>query len=98
MKDGSSSVDEIKEGTGFDMNLIEHNSSGLLLNINSDESGPLMFEVIDISGKRIYSATFHVDIGNNQIQIKITDITEGTYIFKLQDNRQAFVRKIYVPR
>jgi len=83
---------------GIDELSIYPNPTTNKLNINFfiTESATLTTDVIDMLGKTVLNKNFSVDEGFNQTALDLSDLNNGIYFLRLQQNDQIVVKKFIV--
>ncbi len=66
-------------------------SSELTLQINSQSAVPVILELIDYSGKIVYSRSISIETGINTINLSIDQYPPGLYLLQLRDGENQWV-------
>ncbi len=62
------------------------------IQLTTESSGNLKLDVLDLTGKLVYSQIYpNLSAGNNELQLKTDNLQSGTYIYKISfDNKVEF--------
>lgn len=70
-------------------------SSKVNIKLNSQESERLMVEVRDMMGKNVMHKIISVNIGENELEINVSNFSEGTYILNITDSHQSQTKQLF---
>lgn len=70
-------------------------SNKVSIKLNSQESEPLNIEVRDMMGKIVLQKTTHVSLGENELDINVSNFSQGTYILNITDSRQLQTKRLF---
>ena len=71
------------------------NRGKFILNINSQQNQDIMVNVIDVSGKNVYSDQFRVS-GELNKKFDFSDFSKGVYYMKIVSNNKVFNEKVII--
>ncbi len=71
-------------------------SSILQINYLSEYSGEAIASIVDMSGRIVYEYTLGLNQGMNNKYLNVSNITEGTYLLKLNVEDNQYVRKLMI--
>ncbi len=70
-------------------------SNKLTIKLNSQESKSINLEVVDMMGKIILNKTANINIGENELEINVSNLLQGTYILSITDSKQLQTKKLF---
>ncbi len=97
----------LRQPVGIEENHISNKTSNLKIYPNpaesyttivfdSPQSGQLILNIFDISGKNVYTAIKHLSIGINTIELDVNNYTKGIYIIKARLGNHNYQQKFIV--
>jgi plastocyanin len=93
--DGSSAINEI---SGIDKNTLKVYPSPFINILNVDfsltESIATIIQVLDITGKTVYTENINSNIGENKISIDLSALTPGFYFMVLNRGKESYAERI----
>jgi hypothetical protein len=66
------------------------------IEFNAEQSGVIVAELIDYTGRTIYKKTFTVSAGYNQKQIKTTSLSSGLYYLRINNDKHIKTEPIVI--
>jgi hypothetical protein len=66
------------------------------ISYHAPKPGTITFEVMDLAGKRLHSATSHAVAGENEILFDASGITAGIYFYKISNGVNSATNKMVV--
>ena len=66
------------------------------IEFNAKQSGIIVAELIDYTGRTVYKKTFPVTAGYNQKQIKMTALSSGIYYLRINCDKQIKTEPIII--
>jgi hypothetical protein len=93
------SIEENKKNLELSVGFVKDNSS-LLLNYSTLQAGSAFVNIIDMSGKSVFTKRFdNVKIGSNEEQIFLSkDLKEGVYVVNFFVNNNSISKKIMISK
>lgn len=70
----------------------------VFLDFRSAEVSKVQLELMDLMGRTLQLRTNFADLGENRFEMSTTDLPEGTYIVRLRQNEQQFVKRVVISR
>ncbi|MFA6922631.1 MAG: T9SS type A sorting domain-containing protein [Bacteroidales bacterium] len=84
----------IVDGISLYPNIID--SKVLKITFSNKINKTFKYEIIDITGKRIYSNLFVIDAGYNQKEIPIYSLNKGIYFLRIQNYESVLCKKFII--
>ena len=66
------------------------------IEFNAEQSGVIVAELIDYTGRTVYKKTFSVSAGYNQKQIKMTSLSSGIYYLRINSDKHIKTEPIVI--
>ncbi|MDF2451969.1 MAG: hypothetical protein K0S26_1473 [Bacteroidota bacterium] len=90
-------VNELENKNSVFIETIYPNPTSNTLNIklNNTNSETLLIEVMDMMGKTISTRTYAAYIGENELQLDVNALSQGTYILSLTDSKQLQAKRLF---
>lgn len=70
-------------------------TNAVIIKLNSQELETLMVEVRDMMGKIIMTKSLKVSIGENETELNVTGLAQGTYILSITDSHQLQSKRLF---
>ena len=70
-------------------------SNKITININSLKLELLSIEITDLLGKTILTTTITANIGENEVELNITNLSQGTYILSISDPQLNQTKQLF---
>jgi hypothetical protein len=90
-------INEVRTQSQVSIGTIYPNPTSYTLHIklNTRENETLMVEVKDTVGRIVIIKTYHASIGENETEINISDLAQGTYILSITDSNQLQTNRLF---
>jgi hypothetical protein len=70
-------------------------SSYLTIILNNNESGILTLEIRDMMGRTVLNKTMTATIGDNETDVNVSTLSQGTYILNITDSHQLQTKRLF---
>jgi hypothetical protein len=67
----------------------------LTIKLNNPDAENLMIEVRDMMGRTIFTKSIKVSIGENETEINVSNLAQGTYILNITDSHQLQSKQLF---
>ncbi len=88
-------IEEIKSN-GSIINIFPNPASNSLnIKLNNKENEALIIEVLDMMGRRVSVKTYQASIGENETELSVTDLAQGTYILSVTNSHKLQSKRLF---
>ena len=70
-------------------------STNISIKLNSQETEILTFEIKDTMGKTVLNKKHTVNIGENETEVNVSNLSQGTYILSITDSHQLQTKRLF---
>ncbi len=71
-------------------------SNVLNIEIKTEENGIYSFNMFNVTGQLISSEQINITAGSNMIKLNTNELSQGTYILRIQDSNNNSIQKLFV--
>jgi hypothetical protein len=87
----------LAQNQGMFFELYPNPSSGVFnITFRAESQEPIIVNVLELSGKVLYSKTYTAQLGENQLTVELSQYASGIYLVQLKQNGKVFTAKIRI--
>jgi len=89
-------MDEMKKEFYLKQNKPNPTNEKTIIDFTLPNSGKINFVIVDVFGRKIYSESKYYPIGDNQIEINVSNYSAGVYYYSIEFENRRLVRKMVI--